>query len=245
MPLSDEDAQALAEEFRIDDPAELQEQFSGWQWAYDYGKARDASLSPSNLRDELAGLARKARRLEEALGEADMKTCRALEDVSRRLLEAQSDKPYLDRLDKVGLLRRADPLPMTHADLQTMYAAVRFIAENAEVKAESIHTLITTPDDKGKTNKKPPRSYKTKPALYTLVINIRSYWEKAIGPYTREFDDYDEDADRPAQIPRNAAAKFTTECVQRIDQSINAPTIEKAMQECIAHQGSSYRRGEK
>lgn len=240
MPLSDEDVRALADEFGIADSAELQERFSGWQEAYEYGKARDASLSPSKLRDELAGLAKKARRLEEALGEADMKTCRALEGVSPRLLEAQSDKPYLDRLDEVGLLRRADPLPMAHADLQTMHAAVRFIADNAEAKAASIGEVMAREG-----HKKPPRDYQTRPALYTLIRNIRSYWVDEVGAYTRHFDDYDEGAGKPAQIPLNAASKFTVECVQMIDPAINAPAISKAMQECIAHLGSSRRVGEK
>lgn len=218
----------------------LQERFAGWERAYGYGKSVDQSLTPSALRDELRDLAKKAERLAEALDKADIKTLRALEGVSTKIIEELPNRADLQRLNAADLVGRLDPLPFAAADIETMRLAISFIAENARVKAEGIAAIMKRD---GRT--KPPREIKAKPALYTLIINIRSFWLETASSFTRLFDDYDQTSDMPAQIPANLPSKFTVECVRRIDPDINNPIIAKAMQECIKHYGAKQSEGEK
>lgn len=228
MGLTDEEAAELASAYGICDPADLKETFKNWLWAYQYGQRRDDSLSPTGVRNELQKIAKSAAKLEGELANASGKTVRSLASVSPSFLEHPDLSDDLERLNQAGLIGSVAPTPMIDADIRTMFAAIRFIARHADASATGIDTVMQ--NDGRKT---PPRGYASKPALYTLVGNIKTYWEANVGPYTRNFDDYDDDSGKPAQIPQNAASRFTVECVQRINPDIQTPTIAKAMQERI------------
>ena len=230
MGLTDEEAAELANNFGISDPADFQKTFENWLEAYQRGHARDNSISPSGVRDELRKIAKSAAKLEDTLANASGKTFRSLTRVSPSFVENPELAEDLERLHTAGLIGTVAPTPMIEADIRTMFAAIRFIARHADASAEGIDAVMQK--EKKRT---PPRSYDNKPALYMLILNIQNFWEANIGPYTRHFDDFDDESGNAAQIPKNPASKFTVACVQRINPDIQAPTIAKAMRERIKH----------
>lgn len=233
--INDADAQRIVDEFELSDRKELQRQFDHWAVFYrEIRTNQDKGTTPSAVRDKAKRIANYASRLAKELADIDPKTRLALGmfQLDQAIREEMSDD--IAGLSKYGIVTVfEDPTPNGLFELGPVAGGVRFLARRAgEIEKRITATMRAT-------GHKKPVLYESSNALMMLIQNIRTFWEEQGFPYTRSFDDWDDEGDKPDAIPSNPASRFTMRIVSQIAPTVTARQVERAMKEQIKAFGLS------